>query len=100
MADAATSGCGTLARMGFLERRAAARSTHTGQALVARGATAFLVETVDLSSGGACVRRPRSWSFNIGDAVMLYHLGGVGPAMMREARVVWFRDDEIGLQYL
>lgn len=85
--------------MGLLERRAAPRAVQSSQALVARGASAFLVEVVDLSAGGVGVRRPRSWSFNLGDAVMIYHLGSVGPAVVREARVVWFRDDEIGLQY-
>lgn len=86
--------------MSFFERRAARRAAQPGQALVARGGTAFLVDIVDISAGGACLKRPRSWSFNIGDAVLIYHLGGVGPALAADARVVWFRDDEIGVQYL
>ena len=86
--------------MSFLERRLAPRTSHPGQALVVRGGAAFLVEIGDLSKGGACVKRPRGWSFNIGDAVLVYLLNDVGPAMTMEANVIWYRDDEIGLNYV
>ena len=86
--------------MSFFERRLSARTPHQGQALVVRGNAAFLVEIGDLSKGGACVKRPRGWSLNIGDAVLVYLLNEVGPTMNKEAHVVWFRDDEIGLHYL
>lgn len=86
--------------MSFFERRKAPRTAHKGQALIVRGTAAFLVEMGDLSRDGACVKRPRGWSLNIGDAVLVYLLNDIGPAMTMEANVVWFRDDEIGLQYL
>lgn len=87
--------------MSFLERRLAPRTApQHGQALVVRGKAAFLVEISDLSKGGSCIKRPRGWSLNIGDAVLVYLLNEIGPAMIMEANVVWFRDDEIGLHYL
>jgi len=86
--------------MSFFERRKAPRAAHSGQALIVRGAAAFLVQIADLSKGGACVKRPRGWSLNIGDAVLVYLLNEIGPAMTMEANVVWFRDDEIGLNYI
>jgi hypothetical protein len=86
--------------MSFFERRKAPRTAQPGQALVVRGSAAFLVEVGDLSKGGACVKRPRGWSLNIGDAVLVYLLNDVGPAMTMEAKVVWYRDDEIGLHYV
>jgi hypothetical protein len=86
--------------MSFFERRKAIRTSHSGQALVVRGNAAFLVDIGDLSKGGACVKRPRGWTLNIGDAVLVYLLNDVGPAMNMEAHVVWFRDDEIGLHYI
>ena len=86
--------------MSFFERRKAPRTAHSGQALVVRGSAAFLVEIGDLSKGGACLKRPRGWSLNIGDAVLVYLLNEIGPVMTMAANVVWFRDDEIGLQYI
>jgi len=86
--------------MALFERRRTPRSPGQGQALIARGPQGFLVELVDLSKGGACVQRPRSWSFNIGDAVLLFVLAKPGPVLSVEARVVWFLDDEIGLQFI
>jgi hypothetical protein len=86
--------------MSFFERRKAPRAAHQGQALVVRGSAAFLVDIGDLSKGGACLKRPRGWTLNIGDAVLVYLLNEVGPTMTMEARVVWFRDDEIGLNYV
>ena len=86
--------------MALFERRQSPRSPQQGQALIARGPQAFLAEIADLSKGGACVKRPRGWAFNIGDAVLFYVLGGPGPVLATEARVVWFKDDEIGLQFL
>jgi len=86
--------------MSFFERRKAARTAHSGQALVVRGNAAFLVEIIDLSKGGTCVRRPRGWTLNIGDAVLVFLLNEIGPAMNMEANVVWYRDDEIGLHYV
>ncbi|KFN44618.1 PilZ domain-containing protein [Arenimonas oryziterrae] len=86
--------------MSFFERRQAPREAKQVQALVVRGTTAFQVDVADLSKGGACVKRPRNWPFNIGDAVFLYLVGSPGPVMAMEARVIWFKDDEIGLQYL
>ena len=86
--------------MSFFERRSSQRAPHQGQALVVRGNSAFLVEICDMSKGGACVRRPRGWSLNIGDAVLVYFLNEIGPSMTMEAHVVWFRDDEIGMHYV
>jgi len=86
--------------MALFERRQAPRQVQPGQALVARGSTAVLADTVDLSKGGACIKRPRGWPFNIGDAVLFYLLTGTGPATCMESRVVWFKDDEVGLEYL
>ena len=86
--------------MSFFERRKAPRSSHSGQALVVRGAAAFLVDIGYLSKGGACIKRPRGWSLNIGDAVLVYRLNAIDPARTMEANVMWFQDDEIGLQYV
>ncbi len=86
--------------MALFERRQAPRQAQPGQALVARATLAVLVDTVDLSKGGACIKRPRGWPFNIGDAVLFYLLYGAGPATGVESRVVWFKDDEVGLEYL
>ena len=85
--------------MSFFNRRKEPRVSHQGQALVLRGRTAFLVDMVDLSKGGACITRPRGWSLNIGDDVLFYLLATPGPVMTMEADVVWFRDDQIGLQF-
>ena len=86
--------------MQFFERRKDPRTQHTGQALVARAEAGFLVQLADVSKSGCCLKRPRGWSFNIGDAVLVYLFNGPGPTMVLEARVVWYRDDEIGCQYL
>ena len=86
--------------MQFFERRKDPRIQHSGQALVARNESGFVVELADVSKSGCCLKRPRGWSFNIGDAVMVYLFNGTGPAMCFEAKVVWYRDDEIGCQYL
>ena len=86
--------------MALFERRQGPRQVQPGQALVARATLAVLVDTVDLSKGGACIKRPRGWPFNIGDAVLFYLLHGAGPATCMESRVVWFKDDEVGLEYL
>ena len=86
--------------MQFFERRKDPRTVHTGQALVARADSGFVVNLADVSKSGACLKRPRGWSFNIGDAVLVYLFNGPGPAMCIEGRVVWYRDDEIGCQYL
>jgi hypothetical protein len=86
--------------MQFFERRKDPRTQHQGQALVAGAQSAVLVQIADVSKSGCCVKRPRGWNFNIGDAVRVYLFNGPGPAMCLEARVVWYRDDEIGCQYL
>ncbi|HMB56706.1 MAG TPA: PilZ domain-containing protein [Arenimonas sp.] len=86
--------------MPFFERRRSPRMVEPGQVLVARGNTGFLVDLVDLSKGGACLKRPRGWSFNSGDAVLLHLLSGTGPTMCMEARILWHRDDEVGLEYI
>jgi hypothetical protein len=86
--------------MQFFERRKDPRTVHSGQALVARADAGFVVQLADVSKSGACLKRPRGWSFNIGDAVLVYLFNGPGPAICLEARVVWYRDDEIGVQYL
>ena len=86
--------------MSLFERRADPRSTRQSQGLILAGATALAVNGEDFSQGGCRVLRPRGWNLNLGDIVMFYVFNGPGPAMPFEARVAWFREDYIGLEFL
>ena len=86
--------------MSFFERRVAPRSSGQSQGLILSGATALAVSGEDFSKGGCRVLRPRGWNLNIGDIVMFYVMNGPGPAIPFEARVAWFREDFVGLEFL
>lgn len=85
--------------MALFERRQAPRNPHQGQAMVLLGEIALLVDVEDFSPGGCCAQRPRGWTFNLGDQLKLYMFTGPGPAMQFNARVAWFQDDRIGLEF-
>ncbi len=86
--------------MSFFERRAAPRDPAQTQGFVLSEKTALAVSGEDFSQGGCRLLRPRGWNLNINDVVMFYVFNGPGPAMAVEARVAWFREDYIGLEFL
>jgi len=86
--------------MSFFERRGSPRLPAQSQGFVLSGTTALAVSGEDFSRGGCRLLRPRGWDLNIGDVLMFYVFSGPGPAMSIEARVAWFREDYVGLEFL
>lgn len=86
--------------MSFLNRRQDARQAHGGLALVLHAGAAIAVELIDLSPGGCCLRRPRGWNLNLGDTLSFHVASGPGPMSGVEAKVVWYMDDRIGLEFV
>jgi hypothetical protein len=84
----------------WFERRREVREPVQGQALIVRGRSAYVVDLVNLSRGGACFRRPRAFAMDIGDDLLFYLLGReAGPVMTMDADVAWCSADEVGLKF-
>lgn len=85
--------------MGLFERRISARHLQQGHALFVGGNKAFLVEIQDISKDGSQIKRPRSWPFNINDMGQIYIFGEPGPVPTYSARIAWYREEFVGIEF-
>lgn len=85
--------------MALFERRQVVRMTGQAQVLAVGAEQAFLAEITDLSDGGCRLRRPRGWPFHINQIVRLYIFNAPGPAQVVDARIAWYQDEDMGMEF-
>lgn len=85
--------------MGLFERRISSRHLQQGHAMFVGGNKAFLVEIQDISKDGSQIKRPRSWPFNINDTGQVYIFGEPGPVPTYSARIAWYREEFVGIEF-
>lgn len=85
--------------MALFVRRICTRRLQQGHAMFVGAGKAFLVDIMDISKGGCQIKRPRSWPFNINDAGQVYIFGEPGPVPFYAARIAWFRDEFVGMEF-
>ncbi len=85
--------------MALFERRIGTRHLQQGHAMFVCANKAFLVEIQDISKGGSQIKRPRSWPFNINDTGQIYIFGEPGPVPTYGARIAWYREEFVGIEF-
>lgn len=85
--------------MALFERRINTRNLQQGHAMFVSANKAFLVRITDTSKGGCQILRPHAWPFNIQDEGLVYIFGEPGPVLTYKARIAWFREEFIGIEF-